>query len=1187
MSSKYVEGVGLVALDPNKSEEEQQATIDYWKTITPRQKELTFATGFTDNQSIIYRQFEQKFLNTEDESKRQWFEDQAKEFGQQVGYYDSIALEGYYDKIAGARDLSEDEEQMRSSNMATMQEFQKDMYQAYENRSGDTTDVQKKYGYTAEDIDILDGLTMMAQNPSYTIGSLTSMVVKDPELLLLSYLRIPQAIARTNQAIMNTTRLATKIKPAYVQRFESMVGRGGEGAAYGVTYEALHDITYKGYIDPDNIERGAAAGFLLGTAFGAVTKTPSGSWLTNRLGSKKAAKNIEGGKSKIKSETKDGKTVLKRQEVVPEKEMPALPKGLNHETRYSKWHEWMIGKSNTKLEKWASDKNIGFNKVSQVKKEHIKSIDDKIDGYVDMLKVEYPNLSSAEIRGMAAKSVAALYRSKNRKVQPTTKKEKEAAIRDAETKIQQKEKQWGKEAIERGDETLPPERFVKEFEHPTGGTLPKAPVESLVKWGAVGAVGGYASFDENPVLSTVLGGVLAAGTRGKIRGINRDVLKLRQHVYKEADRTKVMMKDFESQATMAMTKIKQLFETTKEQTDFLYVLEKPTKDASPKAKRRYAERMKKMTPEQKDAIKIWQETMSNFKKAAIKANIFEEGFIKEYVTHIFKGKEPPKDAHANFSKILSKHSKFGQQRTILKTIEEIALKGKYDIETDPLKILSIYTHSMGKAITGAELVKGLTKSAILDGESKISLIIPTTEKSSLGLAKRLGYKTTDHPALRGKQIHPVVKDAIEDFFHVDVGTNLFMDKVLIFNNAMKRLAVSMSLFHAQALVLSGLYAGMFSPSLYTKAGKLRMQRVRDLMDAKRVDGKFVEADLAKEMNLHGVETGVGKTSQLVNPGYDTVKNFFDKFLPRVSKVQDKLDEWTWTKGHDQMKMYSYLLKKEQAMKVGVKEKDAGAMAALFVNDAFGGQNWQKLAIGFQEKALKHADSPKGWLYDAMATATAPSKLKWANLGVFAPDWTVSNFRIVFRGLALGKHNAIKRLVKGQKLTPEEKAVFSMYKSYLVRAGLVTTALAYAMHEAFADADAEFDAKEFWQTGRLDLGDGRQQVVSKQIAEGMHWLTQPMHTAWNKSASLPKMIAELTAGKEYVSFKHGAMIGPKLERGDPMAMLGYAINKATPISFSPAINAIRKGETEGMLTKTVAGAAGFPIYGKKQVEVPQY
>ena len=290
MASKYIEGVGLVALDPNKSEEEQQASIDYWKTVTPRQKDLTFATGFTDNQSIIYRQFEQQFLNTDDENKRQWFEDQAKEFGQQVGYYDSIALEGYYNKVSKSRELNEEEQQMRSSNMATMQEFQKDMYHAYENKSGDTTDVQKKYGYSPEDIDILDGLVMMAQNPSYTIGSLTSIVVKDPELLLLSYLRIPQAVARTNQAIINTTRLATKIKPAYVQRFESMAGRGTEGAAYGATYEALYDVTFKGHVDPDNIERGAAAGFLLGTAFGAVTKTPSGSWFTNRLGSKKAQK---------------------------------------------------------------------------------------------------------------------------------------------------------------------------------------------------------------------------------------------------------------------------------------------------------------------------------------------------------------------------------------------------------------------------------------------------------------------------------------------------------------------------------------------------------------------------------------------------------------------------------------------------------------------------------------------------------------------------------------------------------------------------------------------------------------------------------------------------------------------------------------------------------------------------------
>ena len=273
------------------------------------------------------------------------------------------------------------------------------------------------------------------------------------------------------------------------------------------------------------------------------------------------------------------------------------------------------------------------------------------------------------------------------------------------------------------------------------------------------------------------------------------------------------------------------------------------------------------------------------------------------------------------------------------------------------------------------------------------------------------------------------------------------------------------------------------------------------------------------------------------------------------------------------------------MKAGVGEFEAGAISAEFVNDAFGGLNWQKLAVKFQDKALKNADNPKGLLYDAMATATAPSKLKWANLGVFAPDWTIANFRIAFRAFGMGKDLAAK-VIKGKKLSPKEKFEFSMYSNYLVRAGITTTMMAYALHEMFSDED-EFDFEEFWMRGRLNLGKGQEMVVSKQIAEPIHWLTSPMHTLWNKSASLPKMMVELTAGKEYVSFKHGALLGPKLERGDPMKMLGYAVNKITPISFSPAISAIRSGETSGMLTKTVSGAAGFPIYGKKQVEVPQY
>ena len=221
MSSQFIPGVGLIHIDSNKSKDEQQATIDYWKSITPKQKELTFATGFSDVQSIIWRAGETIF-NTDDEEKNKWFKDQVKEFGQNVGYYDSLALEKYYSDVVDARPLTKEEEITRAGNMALMQEFQRDMYEAYDNRSGDTTGVQKKYGYSPEDISVLDGLVTMMQNPGYSAGMLTGMIVKDPELILIDLLRIPEMAARginAARAAAGTIKAAGKVRPKYVKRF--------------------------------------------------------------------------------------------------------------------------------------------------------------------------------------------------------------------------------------------------------------------------------------------------------------------------------------------------------------------------------------------------------------------------------------------------------------------------------------------------------------------------------------------------------------------------------------------------------------------------------------------------------------------------------------------------------------------------------------------------------------------------------------------------------------------------------------------------------------------------------------------------------------------------------------------------------------------------------------------------------
>ena len=202
--------------------------------------------------------------------------------------------------------------------------------------------------------------------------------------------------------------------------------------------------------------------------------------------------------------------------------------------------------------------------------------------------------------------------------------------------------------------------------------------------------------------------------------------------------------------------------------------------------------------------------------------------------------------------------------------------------------------------------------------------------------------------------------------------------------------------------------------------------------------------------------------------------------------------------------------------------------------------------------------------------------------LLSPDWTISNIQIGFKWAGYGA-NAVKKLSKGQKLTAKEYAEMRMYWGYTARAAVSTTALAYVLHEIFKDDETEFDINEFWKTGRLNLGNGEQMVVSKQIAEPGHWAMNPIHTFMNKGASLPKAATEILFGKQWISLKHGGSItGPTFDRSDPKDWLNWMSNKATPISLQPFKQAIVDEDVPAgykMFGKAASGFIGFPRYGK--------
>ena len=1223
MSSVFIPDIGYVAIDSNKSEAEKQATIQYYKDVAPKYKAGGgFMSGMNDSKSMIYR-WGQKFFGTEDEERERWYDEQIKEWGELVGVYDSIALAKYYDDIKKTRELNAGEKADNEANTAAYQEFKNDMTAAFDYREGDISDVQKKYGYDQEELGVIEGLSAFASmakdDPAYVLGNVAGMIVKDPQLLLLGYLGIP---ARTVQGGIRAAELANRalqIQPKYTQklgrlmqnsRVQAGVGRGVEGATYGGVYEALYDLTFQGNINPENVERGIAFGALLGTAFGGISgQVGNKNWFLSKTSSEQAAKKIKG-KQKPKQEAENidytqSDVNPKYRPITPEEVI--LPEGLSHKGRADLWRTRSLKVLTDAWIKKNPDRNVSEANVSTIHtkavvKEKARLKKQKVDG-----KQKY---TKDEINGLAQKNVAKKFEVENKidakkeGIRPTADKKWGQAREKAQGKNNIKEKK-----VVRGEE---------EFSHRFDDTVsaPKeATLRQLGKAAVVGGAVGTAFASEDKGYGAFMGMLAGVAARKYIKGVDVNEAKMRMKFYSAADKSKSLKRMLEMSTGKTMTVVAKILrgkDPKMTHKQFLTFVETYSTKSTQAA-------MKKLTQEERNAIDAVRNLMLTFKKEAQRYGILKnEQFITDYIAHIFKNK-PPKGAQLEklkkqLGEKLENTTKNQMVRTLNDTIEALSKKKEYAgrIETDVFKILDTYSRSMSKAIAGAHLVNVMKKVGVVDGSKTMGVIVSNTEKN-VKRAIEMGYKTVDQPALKDVYVHPLIKNSLEDFFYTSVGSPLLMDKVIALNNALKRVAISLSFFHAQSLVLSAAYAGAY---IFTKKGKAKMKQVRALMDGQWEGnykfnketgeilpvgnmlpdqvGDFTQAKLLQELADYGVEIGV-KANEFVDAGYSSVKAFYDKHLPPIGKAQDWIDKQTWDVMHDQLKVFTYLTAKERAMSSTPRglsrivpkkylekwrpltEHEASEMAAKYVNDAFGGQRHTKLAIEWQQKAIENANNPKGALYNWIALATTPSKAKYSQLLLFSPDWTISNIRIAFRGMGMTK-DLVTKVAKGGKLNAKEIAEWHQYAGYFVRGLITTSMLAYMASAFMSDEDTPLDLKDFWLRGRVNLGGGEEMVVSKQIAEPMHWLMHPLQTGLNKSATLPKTVAEIFLGKQYISLKHSGYIGPNMDRSNPKEVLSYMAGKL-PISVSPWKRLI----TDDNYTLTdankaaVLGALGFPIY----------
>ena len=520
----------------------------------------------------------------------------------------------------------------------------------------------------------------------------------------------------------------------------------------------------------------------------------------------------------------------------------------------------------------------------------------------------------------------------------------------------------------------------------------------------------------------------------------------------------------------------------------------------------------------------------------------------------------------------------------------------------PKEAINVYIQGMSRAIIGRNALNSMEKMDLGFAPNRNDISLPALLKEAdFELLKGAGklsdqemthYRTFDHPALKGYLAHNNIHHVLDDFFAIRHRGNIgdMAERVLKLNNALKRVFVFGSLFHAQALLMSGVYSLGLAGALKGafKVGKNRITKDVTWADMQLGETKFI--DLAKEAIADGLQIVNIKRQELVNPG----KAQIDAFLPKLGRGGDimmgafnKIDTVTWEYLHDRFKLAVYLKQKEKMLDAGIEPKLAGQKASEFANDAFGSLDWNNFATRLYRYAAKNPNRLRSKAANRLAQLVPVNKRRWLNLGLFAPDWTVSNIRIVYKTMtgfpnmskALGK-----RIQEGKWESPEAKAAvkaWNAYAAYSVKAGMYTSAMWWALTEMFSDEEATMENLwDFWSSensGRLDLGNGETMVISKQIAEPIHWAQHPMHTFMNKTSVVPKTALELMFNKQWFSLKQGMPLGPRLVDEDGTQHYAkWILGKTIPIVGKSVLD--EDLDWQERFERTFTGFFGFPQYG---------
>lgn len=582
------------------------------------------------------------------------------------------------------------------------------------------------------------------------------------------------------------------------------------------------------------------------------------------------------------------------------------------------------------------------------------------------------------------------------------------------------------------------------------------------------------------------------------------------------------------------------------------------------------------------------------------ANVLES-FLDDYVPHFWRqGGKPKSEIIQTLSDSaqgagMGTKTSHAKQR-VIPTLREGLDAGLEAQTLDIAEIVKMYDDSLYRTIRNNQLAQVLREQISPDGTP---LIIaaggrPSTAKESAAAARRIAiardrltriearvanglsgnvdrareavrraeqaatpapgdYVPINHRQFAGELVHPDIAPSL-NFIYQSSDPNVIFRGVSALNFAMKRSLVSMSMFHANALLESMVYAGVSPTKIVPALNQLAHGSAGDVVDVALRAG--LKIGVIEDMGSDVFYAALGDLQRVMDDILPVVGGAPVRGVERLNKVVDKV---MWDKIATGGKLATFANEMEKALlnsaaqhaKDPVKnplvpKEQLAAEVAEYVNDAFGGLNWRRIAEGTKTRLGR----------DLAMAAFNPASRKWMQLAVFAPDWTIANIRVLLKAIPGQARN--KRVARLHQYYAARGAAF------FATAGSAINML-YTGRPIWTNADPT----------TVDMGDGRRMTFSKQFVEPWHWLTEPGQTAINKMGILPKTALELSKG---VKFFSGRSSDPPLYADDAdfwekrFAEAGLIGKKFTPIFAQQVADQGVSG---------IAGFLGHPIYGKRQ------